>query len=321
VSRTVAVTGANGFIGRHLVAHLAARGDAVRAIVRASSAVDDLPAGVSIVRATLAASALTDAFHGADAVVHLAGIVSTVRVREYHEVNVDGTRAVAIAAQAAGAHLVDISSLAAAGPAPASSPRSEADPAAPINDYGRSKLEGERAIAAIPGLRWTVLRPGIVYGPGDRALRPLFDLARRGVLPLVGRPGAAYSMVHVSDLVTAIAAAIDRAPGGETMFVAHAVPVTTRALIEGVRDAAGSRAALLPIPMAFTRLLAVGGDAVGWMSGRPQAMNTRRYDEMAAVGFACRVDRLRDRLGVVARIDLTEGLADTAAWIRTARRR
>jgi nucleoside-diphosphate-sugar epimerase len=317
----VAVTGATGFIGRHLVAHLAARGDKVLAIARASSTTTGFPAAVSVLQAPLEAAVLTAAFSRVDTVVHLAGIVSTVHGREYFDVNTSGTRAVAVAARSADAHLIDISSLAAGGPAPASAPRSESDPPAPINDYGRSKLEAERAIGAIPDLQWTVLRPGVVYGPGDRALLPLFHLARLGVLPLVGQSGAAYSMVHVTDLVAAITAAIDRRLSGETMFVAHPRPVTTRALLEGVRDAAGSRAVLVPVPMILTRLLALGGDALGAISGRPQALNGRRYDEMAAVGFACRVDRLRDRLGIVAAIDLKEGLADTAAWLRTARRR
>src|SRR5439155_1254769 len=79
------------------------------------------------------------------------------------------------------------SSLAAAGPAPIASPRTEDDPAAPINAYGRTKLEGERAVRGMDGLSWVILRPGTVYGPGDRAVLPLFQSAKRGVLPLVGR--------------------------------------------------------------------------------------------------------------------------------------
>src|SRR4029453_9712877 len=99
---------------------------------------------------------------------------------------------------AAGARLVHVSSLAAAGPAPASGPRAELDPPRPITAYGRSKLEGEHAVAGVAGLRWTILRPGVVYGPGDRAMRPLFRYAERGVLPLVGNDRAAYTFVFIS---------------------------------------------------------------------------------------------------------------------------
>lgn len=313
--RRIAVTGATGFIGRHLVAHLLARGDAVLAVQRPESS-HPAPPGATVVRAPLEAAALADAFRGVAVVVHLAGVVSTVRDREFFDVNVEGTREVAAATQAAGAHLVHISSLAAAGPAPPSAPRSEDDPSAPITAYGRSKLDGERVVAATPDLRWTILRPGVVYGPGDRALLPLFRGAALGVLPLVGRATAAYTFVHVSDLVRAIAAAIDRNPEHDTLFVGHPRPVATRDLLDAVRAAAGHRAVIVRIPMAVTRLAAIAGDAGGAILGRPLTINSRRYAELSADGFVCRVDRLREHLGIVAEVELREGLARTAAWYR-----
>jgi dihydroflavonol-4-reductase len=295
----IAVTGATGFIGRHVVSHLASRGDAVVQIGR-----------------PLEREPLARAFRDVGTVVHLAGVVSTMRDEEYVTVNVDGTRAVAEAARDSGARLVHISSLAAAGPAPPDAPRTEVDPPAPMTAYGRSKLGGERAIAAVPGLRWTILRPGVVYGPGDRALLPLFVLASRGVLPLIGRATAAYTFVHVSDLVRAIAAAVDQDADDEMVFVGHPQPVTTRALLEGVRAAVGRRAIIVRVPALVLRLAAILGDAGGALRGRPLPMNSRRYAELATEGFVCRVDRLRDRLGVVAAIGLDEGLAEAAAWYR-----
>ncbi|OLC44263.1 MAG: hypothetical protein AUH43_19055 [Acidobacteria bacterium 13_1_40CM_65_14] len=297
----VAVTGATGFIGRHLVAALACRDVDVRAIHR--SKIFDV-------------SELTDLCRGAGIVVHLAAVVSAIHDREYAAINVDGTRAVAAAAQAAGARLIHISSLAAAGPAPASAPRSEDDPPRPMTAYGRSKLESERAVAAVARLRWTILRPGLVYGPGDRAMLPLFRFARAGLLPLAGRPTAAYTVIHVSDVVRAIEAAIDRDTDGETLFVGHSQPVTAREMLEGVRAAVGRRAAIVPIPPAIARVAAAIGDLAGAMRGRPLPLNRRRWAEMTAEGFVCRVDRLRDRLGIVAQIDLREGLAQTAEWYR-----
>ena len=299
MSRRIAVTGASGFIGRHLVAHFAARGDQVVPVRR--------PFEPSTLLATL---------HGADAVVHLAGVVSALREQDYFVANVDGTRAVAAAARTAGIPLIHISSLAAAGPASPRAPRSEDEANAPINAYGRSKLGGEREVAALDGLRWTILRPGVVYGPGDRALLPVFRLAARGFLPLVGRADAAYTFIHIADLLRVITAAVDTPAAGDILFAGHPQPVTTRALLEGVRDAAGGRAAIVPIPLGVTRLAALAGDAAGALLGRRTVINSRRYAELASEGFVCRVDRLRDRLGVVARMDLRDGLADACAWYR-----
>ena len=297
----IAVTGASGFIGRHVVADLTARG-----------------AEVVPVRRPFDAAALEKTFRGADAVVHLAGVVSTVREREYFDANVEGTRAVAEGARAAGVRLVHISSLAAAGPAPAAAPRSEEDPPNPVTAYGRSKLEGERVLREVPGLEWVALRPGVVYGPGDRALLTLFRMANSGLLPLVGRAGAAYTMIHVADAVRAIGAAIGAGVAGEAIFVGHPAPATTRAILEGVRSAIGSRARIVRVPMLATRIAAAAGDLAGALRGRPAPINGSRYVELAAVGFACRVDRMRDRLGVVAQIDLRDGLAQTAEWYRSA---
>jgi nucleoside-diphosphate-sugar epimerase len=298
--RRVAVTGTSGFIGSHLVAHLEQRGDAVARIAR------------PFIRDTLAS-----AFASVDVVVHLAGVVSATHDRDYVDGNVTATRVVAQAARDADVRLVHISSLAAAGPAPPRAPRTEDDPPAPVNTYGRTKLEGERALKEVDGLRWTILRPGVVYGPRDRSLLALFRMSRRGVLPLVGRPTAAYTFIYIDDVVHAIVAAMDRDVTGDTIFLGHREPVTTRALLERVRTATGGRAAIVPIPRPVLRLAAWLGDAAGLVRGRPVVIDSRRYVELYAQGFVCRVDRLRDRLGVEAEVTLDAGLTRTAAWYRS----
>ena len=296
----VAVTGASGFIGTNLTAHLSARGDRVRAVRRPFDRPD-----------------LVDTLRGCDVVVHLAGVISAAREDEYAAGNVRAARLVAEGSRAAGARIVHISSLAAAGPASRDAPRVEDDPPAPMTAYGRSKLAGERAIKDVRGLRWTILRPGVVYGPRDRAVLALFRMARAGVLPLVGRETAAYTMIHVADVVRAIEAGISRADAsGDTIFVGHPEPVTARALVEGVRDAAGGAATIVRVPQPVLWIAALAGEAVGTLRGKPVVINRRRYDELNAEGFVCRVDRLRDRLGIVAEIGLRDGLVQTAEWYR-----
>jgi nucleoside-diphosphate-sugar epimerase len=299
MSRRVAVTGASGFIGRHVTAALAARGDTAVPIQRPFDA-----------------RALAETFRTVDVVVHLAGVISAAHEREFVAGNVESTRTVARAARDAGTRLVHISSLAAAGPAPPSAPRSEDDPPAPITPYGRTKLEAERVIAGLTGLQWTILRPGVVYGPGDRAVRPLFRWARFGVLPIVGHPSAAYTFIYIDDAIRAIAAAIDRGPHGDTIFLGHARPVATREIAEEIRSTLRSPARLVPIPEAIVRTVSAAGDLAGAISGKPALLNRHRLAELYAPGFVCRVDRMRDRLGIVAETDLREGFRKAAAWYR-----
>jgi nucleoside-diphosphate-sugar epimerase len=312
---TVAVTGATGFIGRHLTAELVARGVDVRAIIRPGSR-SPSPRGAKVVSAPLEAPRLNEAFAGVDAVVHLAGVVSAVNADTYSAVNTEGTRAVAAASAAAGARLVHISSLAAAGPAPASAPRTEADIDAPITPYGRSKLESEGALRTFPALQWTVLRPGVVYGPGDRAVLPLFKMAARRIVPLVGRPDAAYTFVYIGDVVRAIVAALEKPAAGATFFVGHRDPVTPRHLLETIQGVLGRGGALVPLPMSMAWIAAQACDVLGRATGRPMLINRPRYAELASPGFVCRVDRLQDGLGVTASVDLATGIAKTAEWYR-----
>jgi nucleoside-diphosphate-sugar epimerase len=314
---TAAITGATGFIGRHVAADLVARGIAVKAVVRPGSR-HQAPPGTTVVHAPLDAAALREAFAGADVVIHLAGVVAAVDARTFAAVNVDGTRAVATAARDAGSRLVHVSSVAAAGPATASAPHREDDEPHPVTPYGSSKLAGEQTVKATSGLRWLILRPGVVYGPTDRAVLPLFQAAQRGLLPLVGRPGAAYTFIYVDDVVRTIVSAVGKADATGTVFVGHPAPVSSRDVLDAIQAAIGRRARVVPVPLALTYVAALAADVTGRILRTPMPLNLWRYAELAAEGFVCRVDRMRDELGVTASVSLGDGMARTAAWYREA---
>jgi nucleoside-diphosphate-sugar epimerase len=313
VAAMIAITGATGFIGRHLAARLSRRGDRVRAIVRPDSP-RAAPGGVQVVRAPLTGDGLRSAFDECDTVVHLAGLVAAPSEADYVAVNVDATREVAAAARRNGAGLVHISSLAAAGPAPASRPRGEDDPPRPITTYGITKLAGERAVADTPGLSWTMLRPGVVYGDGDRALAPLITLSKLPIVPLVGRPDAAYTFVHIDDLVRAIVAAVDAHEDRLVCFVGHGEPVRPREMFDELRAIGRRHGIVVRIPAPVVWAAANVCEGLGRLVGRTLPIDRRRYDELYSEGFVCRVDRLRERLGVVAEVGLREGLEKSAAW-------
>lgn len=313
--RLAAVTGATGFIGRHLVERLAAAGWNVRVVQRPESEAV-APAGAEVVRAPLAAGALAPAFSGAAAVFHLAGRTAAPSAEAYHEANARATGEVARACRDARVRLVYVSSQAAAGPAPASHPLTEADDPRPCSPYGISKLAGERAVRETEGLEWSIVRPVAVYGPGDRGFLPLFRLARAGFAVIPGNPDACYTLVHVRDLVRQIAAAAATPEAaGEVFFLGHPALHTARSLAAALAGTSDRRVRTLVVPKAVLYAAALAGDAGAWI-GHPLALDRSKYRELTSGGFACEVGKARRLLGVDPEIGLEEGFADTAEWYR-----
>jgi nucleoside-diphosphate-sugar epimerase len=302
-----AVTGATGFIGWHVCERLRDAGWNVVGVVRPESWEKPLPTHVERACATLETEALTRACINVSVIVHAAGITQAWSSDEYQGVNVAGTGSVALAARTLNARLVHISSLTAAGPAPADRPRTEGDESAPITAYGRSKLDSETLISRLSGLRWTVIRPAAVYGPRDRQFLPLFQAARRGLLPRPSNAGAfSLTLAHVDDVARAVAMACDRDDvDREALFIGHPTPASLDVLLRMVAQALHSSYRPVPVPWLLVRLGALVG--IGGLS-------RERLREMTSPGFVCRVERAEQRLGFRATVGLAEGLQSTADW-------
>ncbi|MBA3879763.1 MAG: epimerase [Sphingobium sp.] len=177
----LAITGGTGFVGGALIDAAVAAGHQVKALARRPQPARD---GVSWIAGALdQPKTLTTLASGAEAVIHVAGVVNAPDRAGFVEGNITGTRAMLAAAQAAGVtRFVHVSSLAAREPA--------------LSTYGWSKAEAEAAIAAAP-LDWVMVRPPGVYGPGDREMLDLFRAARVGIGIA---PAGRISLIEVSDL-------------------------------------------------------------------------------------------------------------------------
>jgi len=188
----LAITGGTGFVGGHLLGAARAAGYEIRALTRGWRPQQDAIAWIE--GALDRPDTLATLCEGADAVIHIAGLINAATRAGFEAVNVGGTASMVDAARAAGVRrFVHISSLAAREP--------------DLSDYGWSKAKSERVVAA-SGLDWTILRPPAIYGPGDRETFELFKMARRGLVALP--PKGRFSVIHVEDLCRLILAAIDR---------------------------------------------------------------------------------------------------------------
>jgi len=187
---TLAITGGTGFVGGHLIRAARSAGYTLRSLTRGWRPPEE---GIDWVEGALDRPAsLAKLCTGADAVVHIAGLINAPDRAGFAAVNVAGTAAVIDAARGARVRrFVHISSLAAREPG--------------LSDYGWSKAKAERIVAA-SGLDWTILRPPAIYGPGDRETFELFKMARRGFVALP--PGGRFSILHVDDLCRLVLAVV-----------------------------------------------------------------------------------------------------------------
>jgi len=203
LKQVIAITGGTGFIGHAICRQLLAQGYTLRLLVRDAGKLraDTVPAA-QIVHGDLDnQDSLNRLLQGADAVIHCAGRVRGASQAQFDATNVEGTRNLLYAVKAAGhrTRLLLFSSLAAREPQ--------------LSYYAASKRQAEKVLAEQgAGIRWNILRPPAVYGPGDRELLPLFRLMARGVALTAGSPKARFSMLYVEDLGAAAVAWLESNP-------------------------------------------------------------------------------------------------------------
>jgi nucleoside-diphosphate-sugar epimerase len=315
VSRTVALTGATGFIGWHVARRFIESGWQVRALVRPESD-RPVPAGVERIVAPLREAEIVAACEGVTQIVHLAGAVGHRPDAEFIHSNVQVAGEVARAARRLGVRLLHTSSLGATGPRSPRHPPTEDEPLRPINAYGESKRESEDVVKGVDRLEWAIVRPTLVYGPRDRLFLPLFKLAGRGIFPIPNRR-AEYNVVHVADVARGIEQVATLAPPGETFFLGHPEQVTIATLLNGLALVLGRPFRPIVLPRLGMRALAEIGSLVSAI-GLPVPLDRARWKEIDADGFVCRVDKAREQLGFVATIALADGLAQTAEWYQRA---
>jgi nucleoside-diphosphate-sugar epimerase len=296
VTRLVAVTGATGFVGPHLVAALAHRGWKIRLLVRRWSPLPSL-AGVEaelVLGDVSDEAALRRLVDGADTVIHAAGLIKARRPADFMAVNRDGTALVS--ALAPTARFVLLSSLAAREPL--------------LSPYGASKLAAEEAVAGRSG-PWLAVRAPAVYGPGDRETLAYFRAVIRGFAP---RP----NLPDVSDLAEALALAAERRPSASVCEIDDGREGgygygDMQAAAEG---ALGRTARTLAIPRIAMDGIALLNGVSQALGGPVQILTPGKVNEIFHSDWTVHDRRLAAAIGFAARYDLARGFADTILWYR-----
>ena len=320
---TTLVTGGTGFIGSHVVRTLIEQGERVRVLLRKNSSAATLEhLGVELFYGDLTdKSSLDGVADHVSHVIHLAGLLGGSKIAEqrYWEVNVHGT-----------ANLLDqfrnkplerfvyCSTTGVLGPI-SNPPADETWPLNPSNLYELTKSEAETLVrrygqeGCIPA---AVIRPGLVYGPGNLHLLGLFRMIQHGLFFLIGTGASLLDPVYIDDVVQGLLLGLysPRAVGG-TYIIAGERPVTVAELVHAVGRTLGKKPYRFRLPvgvaMGFARCFDWLGHALGF--DPPLTVSRVRF---LTENRACRIDRARKELGYHPAVDLEEGLRRTVIWYR-----
>ncbi len=323
------ITGASGFIGRHLVPVLLSQGHSVTALVRRSGSA---PEGVREVRGDfVTGEGVEEGLKGVDAAVHTAGVLFGKTPKAY-TANVSGAAMLGQAMERAGVRkLVFVSSLAASGSS-VDGVKLVGDgrkleslgvgEGLPVSGYGLSKLQAEQVLAAYGGLRdnLVVLRPPAVYGGGDKGLLPWFKSAQKGVLALYGGGEQPLSVLHVEDVVQAIGCCLKAEAkgvyhlddGGKVTQKSFGLAMGQAMVDMGLRKS-------LPKTIKFPMPLVWVGAGISGLGARlgmqPGWFNPDKYRELREPGWKAKCGKIRE-LGFTPQVGLAEGMGKSVALYR-----
>lgn len=315
----VFVTGGSGYVGRNLIRHLTARGDAVQALVRSDAAARVVSAlGAQPVHGDLDdATAMQQGMRGCGAAFHCAALVSEWGTRaEYERANVHGTQKVIDAARAAGVPvLVHVSTEAVLADG---TPILDADetrplPTRPLPRYPATKGASETLVRAAngPGLRTVVVRPRLIWGNDDSSvLTQLEHAVNAGRFMWIGDGRYPTSSCHVDNLCEGLLLAADKGRGGEVYFVTDGANVELREFVTAMLCTRGVDPGSRCVPHAVALALATVSeglwDLLGLRSAPPATrVAVRLFGEPVTV----RDDKARRELGYVGKVSREQGLA------------
>ncbi|RMD61318.1 MAG: NAD(P)-dependent oxidoreductase [Alphaproteobacteria bacterium] len=314
VGRLVALTGASGFVGGHIAQALVAAGWQVRVLMRRPPSGPPLAAlPVDVVSGSLAdRGSLQRLVEGADAVVHVAGVVRARTRRAFFQVNADGVANLlaAVHATAGGGampHFLLLSSLAARAPA--------------VSAYAASKRAGEDMLRARAGpVPWTILRPPVIYGPRDRNTLAFFRIIAKGIAPLPAPDAARVSCLHASDLAAAVCTLLTAAEAmsGQICEIDDgcAGGYSWRTMIETAAAHLGVRPRFVRIPAPLLNVVAAMAAGAGLVTGTAPILTPGKVREIRHLDWVCRDTRMQTHTAWRPRVPLDTGFARTVAWYR-----
>jgi nucleoside-diphosphate-sugar epimerase len=314
-AQPVLVTGGTGFLGRAIAAALLAEGAEVRVAARRP---DRLPPELHAVErfsADLAApETFAPALEGVGTVIHAA--VSYGRLERQQQINVDGSRALALMAAERGVQrFVHISTLAVYGYRHAGVVTEDTPPVPSRDPYSLTKRAAEKAVMAADGLHWVILRPGAIYGPyAPLWTEALFRLARRRPFFFIGDGSGKLPFIHVDDVVEAVLRVMDDSNALHQAFnLVQPQWVTWRDVLTAYADYAKQPLHWCAVPTALASAAAQLAALISPQPSMRAALPELLHFLQHAPTFS--MDKMERLLGWLPEVTLIEGIRRTSAYL------
>jgi UDP-glucose 4-epimerase len=322
-SKSIIITGANGFIGQHLVAECLDQGMQVYAAVRKGSQVGKLATMkctiVEINYDDVQSIAALMAKISPDYIIHNAGLTRTPDYNEFLKVNrdylihiVEGVRQSGITIQ----KLLFVSSLAAYGPAdfqPDGIVTHTSVPH-PVTNYGRSKLAAEQWLWQQKDIPFNIIRPTAVFGPGEKDLLQVFQMIQSGINLMAGFGSQKLTFIYAKDLVNMMIKAVTTPQVHQAFFATDGHEYRGEDFPNAIQAALGKKAITLKMPVFIIRMGAHISALIGKITGKFPTLYPERVNEIQARSWACDTENNRKELGFTAQYSLQEAINETVAW-------
>lgn len=318
-----AVTGANGFVGSHLVDYLLTKNFEVRCIVRKSSNLQWLEGkNVKIYDCGLFdKDGLREAFRDVNYIFHVAGVVKAKNEEDYFRGNVESTKVLLDVAAEMKDHIkkfIIVSSQTVSGPALKGKPVTEEMAPNPLTTYARSKLKQEQTALSYKDIfPVTICRAPAIFGERDTEIFIYFQVFNRGLTTMIGFDKKELSLLHVADLAEGLyLAAISDKSNGEIYFISSEKFYNWDEVGEITSKVLGKKAFRIRIPHFIVFIIAAIAQFFALFSYKPATLNIEKAKDLTQRYWICDTSKAMRELGYRQKISIEVGIKRTCEWYK-----
>jgi dihydroflavonol-4-reductase len=320
---TAVITGANGFVGSHLVDLLLEKRMNVKCIVRKSSDLIWLKGKqVEIINCGLFdMDGLKTAIKGADYVFHVAGVVKSKKPEGYYKGNVETATNIlnaCLTSKESIKKVIIVSSLTACGPSTKDNPVTEETVPHPITTYGKSKLAEEKASEKfMDQLPITICRAHAVYGERDTEIFIFFQTFNKGLMTTLGMKDKYLGLIHVKDLVNGLyLAAISEKSAGQIYFLSSEETYNWKIIGDITSKVLGKNPVKVKIPHFVVYIVAAIAQFFSVFSSKPATLNLEKARDLVQPYWTCDVTKAIKQLGFHQQVSIEDGIKRTCDWYK-----